>query len=420
MRAKHRRPSTRAKRSSVARVSRTVRFPHVALVRGRSRFTALLWPCLLSAALAGCGGNTTSTPALSLRTPMPGTSSTPSPRPTTSSSPSPSPTATPTNAPAGQFREYAIPTQNASPVDIVAGPDGALWFTEAAGKIGRITTTGEITEFPQAVGSPGSITVGPDGALWFAEQDAIGRITTAGASQLFPAVVNGSDQIAGITAGPDGALWFTAQNLGMSPSSSAIGRIATTGQVTSFTLPPSRDPTGITTGPDGALWFAEGGGFGSGTYYSAIGRMTTSGKLSEYGDLTGFMFPEQIIAAPDGALWYTNNGAIGRITTTGQIALYGVPNDGDGYGGYIVPGPDRTLWFSGNGFVGRVTLDGTAEITVFPVPHALPNRTPLGGIAAGSDGAIWFVDAETNTIDRVTTGRTPNARKRPSNRSGLR
>src|SRR5262249_35699786 len=77
-----------------------------------------------------------------------------------------------------------------SPWDLVAGPDGATWFTERqSGKIGRITTAGAITEFtiPIPNSSPSGITVGPDGALWFTASGSgttppfafIGRITTA-------------------------------------------------------------------------------------------------------------------------------------------------------------------------------------------------------------------------------------------------
>jgi streptogramin lyase len=47
--------------------------------------------------------------------------------------------ALPTPAAAQQaITEYAVPTSSSTPVDIAAGPDGALWFTEASGnKIGR-------------------------------------------------------------------------------------------------------------------------------------------------------------------------------------------------------------------------------------------------------------------------------------------
>ena len=38
---------------------------------------------------------------------------------------------------------------SADPVGIASGPDGALWFTElAANRIGRITTSGSLTEYP--------------------------------------------------------------------------------------------------------------------------------------------------------------------------------------------------------------------------------------------------------------------------------
>jgi hypothetical protein len=51
-------------------------------------------------------------------------------------------------APAGVITEFPIPTSQSAPSRITAGPDGTLWFTEStANKIGRITTSGSITEF---------------------------------------------------------------------------------------------------------------------------------------------------------------------------------------------------------------------------------------------------------------------------------
>ena len=60
------------------------------------------------------------------------------------------------------------------PVGIVAGPDGALWFTTAANdSIGRITTAGTITSYTDpTISDPCGITVGPDGALWFTNSSA--------------------------------------------------------------------------------------------------------------------------------------------------------------------------------------------------------------------------------------------------------
>src|SRR5438876_4943936 len=70
-----------------------------------------------------------------------------------------------------RLREFPLPNRT-TPFGITAGPDGALWFTErSSNRIGRITTTGVITEYtiPTANSGPQAITVGPDGALWFTE-----------------------------------------------------------------------------------------------------------------------------------------------------------------------------------------------------------------------------------------------------------
>jgi streptogramin lyase len=102
--------------------------------------------------------------------------------------------------------EFPIPTTNSSPSGITAGPDGALWFTEfnsTSNGIGRITTAGVITE-PSAGFRIFGITAGPDGALWFTENSTIGRMTTAGEITQFPLPYGHGPN--SITVGPDGAL----------------------------------------------------------------------------------------------------------------------------------------------------------------------------------------------------------------------
>ena len=73
-----------------------------------------------------------------------------------------------------------------NPIEIAAGPDGALWFTNYGnGSIGRITTAGAVTNFTDpSISLPYGIAAGPDGALWFTDffngghSNSIGRITT--------------------------------------------------------------------------------------------------------------------------------------------------------------------------------------------------------------------------------------------------
>jgi hypothetical protein len=88
------------------------------------------------------------------------------------------------------------------------GPDGALWFTQYYSGLGRITTSGAVTEYTVPLGSDG-ITVGPDGALWFTNLfQSVGRVTTSGDVTQFFLPTNASSSNL-ITTGTDGSLWFT-------------------------------------------------------------------------------------------------------------------------------------------------------------------------------------------------------------------
>jgi len=56
----------------------------------------------------------------------------------------------------GKITEYKIPTANSQPQFIAAGPDGALWFTEGGvDKIGRVTVTGVFSEY--SLTQPGNL-----------------------------------------------------------------------------------------------------------------------------------------------------------------------------------------------------------------------------------------------------------------------
>ena len=54
--------------------------------------------------------------------------------------------------------------ENVLPSLITAGPDTNLWFTEPNGKIGRLTTSGFLTEFPSTRTPAGTVSAGPRAA----------------------------------------------------------------------------------------------------------------------------------------------------------------------------------------------------------------------------------------------------------------
>src|SRR5262249_53535094 len=145
------------------------------------------------------------------------------------------------------------------PNGITAGPDGALWFTEQdLGKIGRITTSGVITEFNVPGGSssvPEDITLGPDGKLWFTEAglDRIGRITTAGDIKRFPAPNGGAPEQ--IAAGSDANLWYVEEAGG-----NQLFRMSTSGvSQTTYTVPTAVALADLNPGPSGNMWFTDQG-----------------------------------------------------------------------------------------------------------------------------------------------------------------
>jgi virginiamycin B lyase len=226
-----------------------------------------------------------------------------------------------TPPPAGQtnpvsITEYPVPTANSVPMGIAAGPDGALWFTEAGGnKIGRITTAGAISEFPISLSkaAPQQILPGPDGALWFTQIPAwMGRITPSGNLTEYP-IGGGCGGASGpLALGPDGALWFTTLQ--------GVCSVTTSAAFTKYEAPafPPDFPRGITTGPDGALWITEEAGPNSAS--SQIVRLTTANTFSVYAVATLGM--TGITTGPDGALWFAAGDAIGRAVIVEANAFF--------------------------------------------------------------------------------------------------
>jgi streptogramin lyase len=365
--------------------------------------------------------------------------------------------------PAPTFSEFTLHTHNYQE-HITAGPDGSLWFTETdgdAGKIGRITPAGKVSEFslPGGEGFADRITAGPDGAVWFTvgigSTGKIGRITPAGKITEFSVPTDAgkswSSSAWGIAAGPDGALWFTAGD----SETAKIDRITPAGKITEFAIPTSSGnvPGAIVAGPDGALWFVAGDssapkidrmtpagnvtefvipsraqGIAAGRddavwfteHVGRIGRITPAGKITEFPIPTAGSNPQDITAGPDGALWFTEgtadrnrpNGRIGRITPAGKITEFSVPTDSDAWS--ITPGSDGALWFTEElgTKIGRIVpplKQYLAKNSIAPSPSPISEfAVKMGGvshgIATGPDGALWFT--LNKALGRITTGGT--------------
>jgi virginiamycin B lyase len=179
---------------------------------------------------------------------------------------------------AQSFTEFPVPTPDADIHGMTVGPDGALWFNGlafgpdgniwysdvATGVLGRMTTSGTVTEFHG--GSIFDLTIGPDGQLWGAGPGGVARISTSGSIEFSPST---PEAYRTITTGPDGNIWFPI-------STTKIGRLALAGGLTEFVVPtyaqnsPFDDgapwPFAVVAGPDGNIWFTE-------EYGNKIGRV---------------------------------------------------------------------------------------------------------------------------------------------------
>ena len=322
--------------------------------------------------------------------------------------------------PTPRITEFAPLTLANAPGDITAGPDGNLWFTEEGvlPGIGKITTSGTITEYTAGLTSgfsllmtPKGITEGPDGKLWFTEEG----VTADGVASLDPTngdvteywLSAGADPTA-ITTGSDGNLWFIERG------ATKIGRITPDGDIDEFNAGLSGSDTlnDITSGPDGQLWV---------TIASPGGDKIESFSPSNPNDpcfwstgLTGT--PNQIVAASDRKLYFTesdNPAAIGRIKTDGNIKEYRTGLTADSAPAGLAEGNKGMLWFTGAGSPGRIgRMDiGKHEFEEITAGTGLgidltPDAAPAG-ITRGPDGNMWFTESGlTGKIGRVYLGPT--------------
>ena len=171
--------------------------------------------------------------------------------------------------PSLQIKEFAITPSligsNSVLSQMVTGSDGAMWFTGSQStKVGHVTTAGVISAFPLPQGftnQAGVIVEGPDGALWFPMSSgstlAIGRMATNGNVTQFTIDTTGLLAVGGMTVGTDGAIYLTEalHTSSQSVQTARLGRITTAGVHTFANLSIANVFWGpLAQGPDGNFW----------------------------------------------------------------------------------------------------------------------------------------------------------------------
>jgi streptogramin lyase len=282
-------------------------------------------------------------------------------------------------APIGTLKQSKVPTAGSSPMHITRASDGNFWFTESflnnenatPHKVGRITPTGQVTEFNVCDSCfPTDIVQGSDGILYFTKNDApLGRITTDGqvlpdAGAPFQFNGNGLDAY-----GND--IWITDFN-----NHSVWRYDIPTDAFTEFPAP-NTDPLDVAVAANGIVWFTDANG--------QIGRLDpATGVITEI-DVDGS--PRKINIASDGAVWFTERfatQAVGRINpATNAVTLFPV----DGGPEDIAPAADGSMWITRStaGNIARITPAGV----ITTQSKAVKGSEPFG-ITVAPNGNPWF------------------------------
>jgi virginiamycin B lyase len=234
--------------------------------------------------------------------------------------------------PGGRFRTFGAGLKEDSwIVGLRAGVGGSLWFADNdAGKVGRITPGGRITEFE--TGSPANFSrlfppaPGPGGVFFGAKEGGgfgVGRVAPDGSTSFLGDGISPAVSEIGPLAASHGDVWFGIERSGDpgttgSPDGRvAIGRLDPTGRVTEFSkcLQPDQMPRELVRGPDGNVWFLSGGPYNNNYLTPGIGRITSDGEIAEFQDGLHPGFGLEDLTAGAGRLWFLNpdGGTIGEL-----------------------------------------------------------------------------------------------------------
>jgi|GEM_PF-2485700 len=308
------------------------------------------------------------------------------------------------------FTNYPTTSSYTSPGQVTTA-GGSLWYVESTSSapndyIGNMTTSGTVTDYniSYPTGTTKftitSLTTGPDGNVWF---DGCAD-TTGGLYAGFLNISTGAVTFYGnthascnlgrspgaIAAGSDGYVWYVDDNYEAPGDTGYIFSVnpSTGATSTGYKTGVNWVPSGLTTGPDGRLW------------YTLPANNAVYAKTVSSGALTGgnvyfahtlSSSPMNIISGPDGNLWFLEQGVtpkqIAKVTTSGSVSEYTLASGV--YPGALAAGSDGAVWFVDGGTtrkLGRIT--GSGSVTEYTVPGTSVGN--VNGLALGPDNALWF------------------------------
>ena len=282
-------------------------------------------------------------------------------------------------------------TTSASPMEVCMGPDGNVWFVfnSTAGKIGKMTPAGTITEYTVATNFIGT-SICTDGTDMFISGYISGgnyciyKVTTGGTVTRIYDDITGIGAL-GMVVGPDGNLWFTSPFSGLNGGVSKITKAGASLTTYNFS-DTSANPQYIAS--DGTnLWV---------TLYGVqkVAKVTTGGTITTY--MTTTANPYRIIYhAAAGKLFIASSGGV--IPVTPGTGAMGTTITGSG-AGFMCAGPDGNLWtgLAAGTVLRKVDLSNANAVTNYTTPSAV-----WGVVGDLSNGRLFYAAYASNKIGKA-------------------
>jgi virginiamycin B lyase len=265
-------------------------------------------------------------------------------------------------------------------------PIAETW-TETKSTVNGATIT--IFTGPTDHGSSLAITSGIDKSLWvtLTADAAIMKISTKGKAEIYSTPTPNSSPEAITVNGKD--MWFSEWATG------CVGSITAEGTVTEYSTKLSEtNSVGMTTA-DKDVWFT--------TDHNGIGKVTGAGKIHLYTFVDDSSQPTAITLGPDGNLWFVEAEGynVGKMTPEGVVTEYNVGFDGFSNSFGIAAGSDGRIWFAdpanSTPRIGAINTDGTG-LTYYSA--GLTGEAD--SIVAGPDGNLYFGEFG-GAVGRITT-----------------
>jgi streptogramin lyase len=314
------------------------------------------------------------------------------------------------NPPHATITETSIPADiGGAQGGIAVAPDASVYISVGGYNAGAKYAGGTFTPIPLVYPPDEAYATGPvgtsstNGAFFAISGNATGSATmqggvqsyVAGTStfQLYGAMVT-VDAVAGDTSGNIWMSWNNNCGTGTCLAKFANNNPSSVQSVSVGAYPLAIH--GIAPDSDGSIWIA----LSNGTLSHYSSSLTLLGSIT----LPRGMQADGLVVQGNGTLWWTDTAAnaIGKYAS-GSAVEYPIPTPQSGAGAITVGG-DGAVWFTEfkASKIGRIDASGAIAEYATPTPNAGPSGIagPNGG--ACSPKVLWFVEASSSKIGKIT------------------